>query len=362
MRILIIKTSAIGDILQSFVVVEFIKRHFPRAQIHWAVLEQNAEAVLAHRLIDQVLVFARKKLFSFLFSLRKKPSFDVVFDLQGNLRSALIAWFAKSRQKVGFSWKFIPEKVALLSANRHYAVDTEKNIRQQYLALVQNYFSLFEPIGIFPESSLKLTDLEEQKLAKLEKQHLEKIRILVAPFARWPSKCLEPLLLTGFLKKIQEKYDPFFFFLQSSEKEKKQSLALARSFNGSALVLEKLSLPLLQHFMGRMDLVVAMDSGPLHLALATRTPSVGFFGPSRSSIFGGKDNLLSFEGSCPLFNFKLYPQLLYKKRCPLLRSCQGRCIDAHHVEDFFRGFEAFWQKVCPLNLDSANKKPADLKN
>ncbi len=361
MRILIVKTSALGDIIQAFPVIEFLKKHFPKSEIHFAVLKENQELPLAHPLIDKVLVFSRKRLwFSFLtslflghsFSALQKESYDLVFDLQGNLRSGLITFLAKSPKKVGFGKHSVAEWPNLLFTNLHYEVNKKNNIRAQYLSVVQKYFKLFlEPFNLFPKQLLKLNVQEKKQKEELirrktEREENEKSafkkrkRILIAPFSKWQSKSLNYDLLISFLKKIEQKYQPLFLFLQGSETEKKKSFQLAAHFGSQAVVLDKMSLPLLQHLMEEVDLVIGMDSCPLHLAILAKRPTVGFFGPTAASIYGAKqeEGNLTFEGSCLL-------KLSFDKRCKPLRKCSQRCIDQHSQEELFKDFESFWQRI-----------------
>ena len=380
MRILIVKTSALGDIIQVFPVVEFLKKHFPKSEIHFVVLEENKELPLAHPLIDKVVIFSRKSIwFSFLsslffgktlsnifskfffnfpgfsngFSVLGKEVYDVVFDLQGNLRSGLITFLAKSPKKVGFGKHSVPEWPNFFFTNLHYEVNKKSNIRAQYLSIVQKYFKLFlEPFELFPKRLLKLNAQERKQKEEEkdlfrrktegeqnEKPVLKKRKsILIAPFSKWQSKSLDFDFLVSFLKKIEKKYQPLFLFLQGSEAERKKSLLLASHFGSQAVVLDKMSLPLLQHVMEEVDLVIGMDSCPLHLAMLAKRPTVGFFGPTTASVYGaGNDegHFLAFGGQCLL-------KLSFDKRCKPLRNCPQRCIDQHNQEELFERFSCFY--------------------
>lgn len=347
MRILIVKTSALGDIIQSFPVVEFLKLHYPQATIHFALLKENQELSKAHPLIDETLVFPRKNFILYLFSkgflLLRRKKYDLVFDLQGNIRSGLITFLAKSSKKIGFAKNSVAEWPNLLATNCRFEVDKKQNIRHQYLSLVQNLLQL--PIKDFDPFQRRLLDLsfEEQKQLKNLKPFFNPIfqngqtvqKILIAPFARWPSKTLNFKLLVSFLKQLQAKRPVHFFFLQGSFKERSESYALASHFKKKATVLEKMSLPLVQHLMDQMDLVIGMDSCPLHLAILAGLPAVGFFGPTRASVYGSERyNFLTLEGVCLkekelMGNYSIGKEKLapFQKRCQHLRDCSGRCID-----------------------------------
>ncbi len=98
----------------------------------------------------------------------------------------------------------------------------------------------------------------------------------------------------------------------------------------SAEVLPLLSLSLLQNWMRSMDLVIAMDSLPLHLAAEANVPTFSVFGPSfaaKYSPMGSKH--VSIQGVCP------YGQV-FAKRCSILRTCKtGACMKNITAEQLF---------------------------
>lgn len=130
MKILIVKTSSLGDMIHSFGALDYLRNRFPKAQIDWVAEKPFAELVKAHPQIDQVVVFESKKWGKSLFSqetrqqiksFRKKlreSRYDLLFDLQGNLKSGLIVALARARKKIGFGWKTVAEWPNALFTNR----------------------------------------------------------------------------------------------------------------------------------------------------------------------------------------------------------------------------------------------------
>src|SRR4030065_2966952 len=116
MNFLIIKTSSIGDIIHTFPVVEYLKTRFPGYSCDWIVEEEYAPLLKAHPNVNEVLTIATRKWRRSWFQknsyteLRqamtrlKNKSYDVIFDLQGNTKSAVLTYFAKGNQKVGYGW------------------------------------------------------------------------------------------------------------------------------------------------------------------------------------------------------------------------------------------------------------------
>lgn len=331
MKILIIKTSSLGDIIQTFPVLDYLRHHFPHAQIDWVVEHPFIELVKANTQVNSVISIESKRWRRNLFkkktriSIRdfrnklRKTTYDLTFDLQGNIKSGLILWLVRSQKKIGFGWSTAPEWPNCLFTSRKFNPEKGRNIREDYLAIVQKYFQDSKPHLSQPQL-LRLEPIQEQQLASLFSEFCTPI--LVCPGSAWPNKCLE----TSQLRKILEKLNSRpYWFVWGSLQEREAAVFLSSCFPGSK-VLEKLSLPLLQHVMARSQLVIAMDSLPLHLCGTTLTPSLSFFGPSSASKFrplGEKQ--LFIQGKCPY-------DVQFEKRCPKLRTCPtGACLKNHEI-------------------------------
>jgi len=344
LSILIVKTSSAGDIVQSFPVLEYLKQKFPKARIDWVVESPFAELVLAHPLVSNVHVADTKKwrrgrgLKGFLKFRRRiqKMKYDVLFDLQGNLKSGLIGSLAKAKDKVGFGFKSVPESVNLLFTRHRFDPKPGQNIRLDYLSLPQRYFDdteVFQEKGV----QLGLNQVQQFKLESiLQKLHpFQARRIMVCNGAKWPSKCVPYHTLLSFLQLVDEKYRCVFVLTWGNEKERERAEKLYDHFKDRAILIDKLSLPTLQNLMEHMDLVVAMDSLPLHLAATTAsTSTLGIFGPSSSIKYAPLgEHHLKVQGICPIGYF-------FEKRCPILRSCTSKaCIKNLSGEKLYHSLE-----------------------
>ncbi|MGZ3732931.1 MAG: glycosyltransferase family 9 protein, partial [Parachlamydiaceae bacterium] len=153
MKILIVKASALDDIIHAFPVVDYIREIYPNATIHWTVECLFSALVKAHPGIQKAILIDTKKwrkglfssairneIYQFIRELRQE-SYDVIFDLQGNTKSGLITGLAKGNKKVGFAWKTVSEWPNLLFTNQKMAIPQGASARQDYLQVVQNYFS-----------------------------------------------------------------------------------------------------------------------------------------------------------------------------------------------------------------------------
>lgn len=348
MKILIVKMSSLGDLIHTFPVIQYLKQQIPYAEIDWVVEAPFAELIQAHPKVNQVITVQTKKWRSHPFSIQmwkevrefrknlRQKKYDLVLDLQGNTKSAFVTLFAKSSKKVGFGSETVPEWPNILATHQKFNPPKGANIRQDYLFLAQSALKDFSP---FQETGVKLKiSSDEEKMIKDLLLKIEGLKILVCPGSNWPNKQLSEETLTSFLKKLSTKYSAHFLFLWGTQAEKILVEKISLSFPKNFTILDKIALPTLQNLMASCDLVIAMDSLPLHLAGTTSTPTYSLFGPSSSSKYKPLgDRHHAYQGSCP------YGQH-FEKRCDILRTCKtGACMKVLGGEQIFAHFEEWWQ-------------------
>lgn len=372
MKILLIKTSAIGDVIQTFPVLEYLRNRFPQATIDWVVEQSIAPLLQAHPLIDAVLTIHskkwRKKIFSYktwkeiFYSLNalRRMKYDLVFDLQGNLKSGLVALCVRSKVKVGFDAKGVREKANLLFTSHKIQLPSSLEIRTKYVRLVQSHFHDEHPFsssGIL----LKLTPSEEAQKQELLSILKEKKRPywMICFGSKWKSKQLPEVVLKKLLEKSRDRYAPFFLFVYGNGEEKIVAEHLSSSFSPESLLCPSLSLPLWQNMMAECDLILTVDSAALHLAATAQVPSFSVFGPSLASIYKPPGSLhMAVQRACP------YKQP-FSVRCPKLRSCSEHpCMQETDAEELFRALiehQKEWQKQATGLEESASHISKRLK-
>ena len=334
--ILIVKTSSLGDIIQSFDVLPFLRQLFPNAAIDWVVKESLAPLVAAHPLVRHPISMGKKSS-SFFLQLRR-ISYDFVFDLQGNSKSALITLFSRGSLKVGFGLKSVREWPNIFSTHFRFNPSAQINIRLQYLSVIAQFFQVPLPLKL-DSISLSIKESEKKRLDAFTRPRSKK-HIMVCPGSYWINKQLPIELMIPFLRFVQKKYDALFFLIWGNEKERSFCEKLQETLPETTEIIEKLSLPIWQNLMRQMDLVIAVDSSALHLCATTQTPSFSIFGPTSSAIFKPiGDHHFAFQGKCPY-------EKKFEKRCPILRSCPtGACIRNLSLDELCYAFSN-WHESC----------------
>lgn len=348
-RFLVVKTSAIGDVIQALPLIEQMKKRFPSALIDWVAEKEIAPLLHAHPLIHHVhevdtklwrrsVLGFRHEIGAFRKTLRQQE-YDALFDLQGNTKSGVITAMAKARKKVGYSWNCVPERANYFSTNVHLPISQKGNIRVRYLQMFTDFFG--QEITLEPHPiAFTLKKEEKCRLSRLKEFGFQRPRLMVCFGSKWENKRLSQQTLISFLHLIQEKLSPTFIFIFGNEEEKSLADQLERNFSQNSQTVGELSLPLWQSFMNEVEGVISMDSAALHLCGTTKTPSFSLFGPSSALAYKPLgDKHRAFQGTCP-FNVQ------FDKRCPNLRTCEsGGCLKDLAAEKLFEQFENFWNVV-----------------
>lgn len=354
-RILIVKTSALGDIIQAFAVLNELKELFPDAEIDWVVEKRFASIVSCHPLVSRTIAIESKawkrNLWQQIKELRQS-SYRYLFDLQGNCKSGLLTLLAKSRHKVGYSIRSVREWPNILAMKSRFEVPSGLNIRLQMLSLIEQFFKrtrkLTEPefcnylkrkCGNIEGVRLKISAEESALIAQILKApELQKEnKFMVCPGSKWRNKRLPLETWKQFLGKIDQLVDSCFLLMWGNEEEKAICEQLKSLLGSHALVVDRLDLPVWQNLMSEMSALIAVDSGALHLCGTTSTPSFSLFGPTMPEIFKPLgSHHLSLRGECPYLRS-------FEKQCPLLRSCPtGACIRHLEAEAIFQSFKNWW--------------------
>ena len=191
-RVLIIKPSALGDIVTAMPVLRGLKRTFPEASVAWLVADSCAGLITHDSQLDEAIIFRRKMLgrawrsatsFRALTDLRrqlKQARFDWVIDLQGLLRSALLGRMTGAQLQAGFA---DAREGATIFYNRAVTVDP--------LHTVQRNIALAGQLGIeatADDMTLEVSEPGKQFAADFTSQHSFDRFVVCAPDTRWETK------------------------------------------------------------------------------------------------------------------------------------------------------------------------------
>ncbi|HCE46395.1 MAG TPA: lipopolysaccharide heptosyltransferase II [Lentisphaeria bacterium] len=289
-KILIIKISSLGDVLHAFPAVSLLAEKFPEARIDWLVNPAFAPVLRYNRHVRRIIHFPRRELgsplkfpsaFRKLLAELRSERYDMAIDLQGLLRSALFAKFAKADSVAGFSAP--KEKVAALFYDRRlspelqYVHAVEKNTR--FISMLFDIpFSV--PQEDLPEDS---SGMKAVRLL-LEKKGVpaDGSIIAVAPGARWKSKQWPPAFFAEVMDKVHESASDSIFLLLGSRDEIGicGSIASACRKAKPVVIAGETGIGELVEALRISKCLLCNDSGPMHIAASLRKPVFAMFGPT----------------------------------------------------------------------------------
>ena len=281
MKIAIVRLSALGDIVHSMIVLQFIKKKYPESEIDWfiekrffEVLENNPHINQIHK-VNLKSVNKSKSFFLIWKELRKirtLSKYDLVIDMQGLLKSALIAQKIPSDITLGFDKTSLRESFSAKFYSQTYKMDYAANIVERNVALVSHALKL----SINQEDiSNKKPILYPSKKYVFNDINYEKQNIAIVPGASFQSKCYPVEKFAELTTKI----DANFFVIWGSKAEKVMANDI-KTLSPSVQVMPKLSLDALMSLISQMNLVIGSDTGPTHMAWALNVPSITLFGPT----------------------------------------------------------------------------------
>jgi heptosyltransferase-1 len=198
-----VKTSSLGDIVQCYPALHFLKDRYPDAEVTWVVKQRCKALVESHPLVDNVVEIDSRKLRNAPFSewraqrrLLGDHRFNLLFDFQGNSKSAFCTWALRADRKIGFGRKTVSEWPNLLVTHERWDPPPGKNIREDYLHLLRAHSgddAQFEDKGV-----LLNTPPQEQELVRsLVPDHPA---LLLCPGSNWKNKRLPDDILRAELR------------------------------------------------------------------------------------------------------------------------------------------------------------------
>ncbi|WPE17801.1 lipopolysaccharide heptosyltransferase I [Candidatus Thioglobus autotrophicus] len=279
MRIAIVKLSALGDIIHAMVALQFIKHHLPDSSIDWIVEEGFKDILMNNPDINAIhtvnIKQAKKnKSLSLLFKefkkLRKLPRYDLVIDLQGLIKSALVSRITPSDKTFGFDKNSLRESFAAWFYTDTCKIGYDENIINRNTTVIASALGITithneilnkQPF-LFSNNKILPSVISDKKA-----------NIALIPGASFKSK-IYPLEQYA---KIAQELDANFIVLWGNELEKNMAQQIQK-IAPAVQVADKLTLDELKVFIEKMDLVIGGDTGPTHMAWALNVPSITLFG------------------------------------------------------------------------------------
>ena len=387
---MIVKMSALGDVVQSLSALDqsLLRAHYD--SIHWVCEKASAPLVALSPFVDQVITLDLKQWRTLGFWLKRSGQgeegkrgrawkevaqalgalrsqrYSCALDLQGNLKSALVTALLRSKERVGMAQLrervarffyhrrlFLPAppksaRVALISyAN---ALCKEETREERIGGGESRVYAAGEAAPLAPAlpDFSRLDQAARERIDRLVAQHC--LGFLIAPGSVWKNKQLSASIVSTFLEALQDHEEevlgnkigeaPVGLITWGNEKERQLGQSLQRGLpkreeHRLLLCGEKFSVDALAYLLSKLRFVVAGDSLLLHLAHWCGISSFSFFGPT-SALYYGPSSV----------------------ETPRVSSIQGVSQEQSLPRLSPRGIHHFWQGSCPYGVSFTRRCPA----
>ncbi|WP_428738882.1 lipopolysaccharide heptosyltransferase I [Sulfurimonas sp.] len=276
-KIAIVRLSALGDIVNSAIVLQFIKRFYPLVQIDWFT-EETFNSILKHNNEISTLYpinlkkIKKEKNFTLLkqqiLQLRSLEDYDLVIDMQGLIKSAIVARLI-SKNTHGFDSNSTRESLASL------LYKTTSHIAYKENVVKRNCFVVADALGftITDEMLLNKTPIFPVSYDFQLMQDKKNIGFVIG--ASWESKIFPKEKVVDVCNALKEQV----YIIWGSEQEKANAKWIEQHCEYATLA-PKMQLDELVSFISHLDLLIGNDTGPTHMAWAQNIPSITLLGPT----------------------------------------------------------------------------------
>ncbi len=343
-NILIIRLSAIGDVINVLPALKLLRSHFPDSKITWLVEDRASELLRNHPDVDEVIIYPRKKWQSGILKVNKsiniiseslsfykklrRNHYDLVLDFQGNLKSAVMNLITGSGNRLGFGKGYCKEFNCL--STQHHAYPAGKKIHR-----IEKNLSLLKELDIetkFLRPELPVSRDDKEYISNFISKNTDpSLPIIVlhpgtskfGSFKQWSSPnytLLADMILDKYKVNVILTWGPGEIDVVNE---------IVKSMKHKAiLACETKSIKQLTALIKRTTLFIGGDTGPLHIASIMGIPVVGIYGPKDPAIYG------PYDGKA----------IVIKKDVPC-SPCKKRtcgdpiCMTSILPDDVFRGVE-----------------------
>ena len=297
-RILLIRFGSLGDVVLTTPAIRALREAFPDAYIAMLVGDRSADIVSASPHLDDVIVFRREvKVFSETrraAAMLRERGFNISIDMQRKFRSSLLAYLSGAKLRIGYHQPggFLCSVKVPGTAGKH---SIDRNL------------DLLKPLGIAaadPEPEMFLSDEDREYADCVFQSHeltSDSLTMGLFPGAGWRSKRWPAERFAAIGDLAAREYEArVVVFGGPGEADIVDDVA--RSMKTSPVLMkDRVTLRQLGAMIEKCSLFLSNDTGPMHISVAVKTPTIGLFGPGNHIGFqpiGEKHTLIRRDMPC----------------------------------------------------------------
>ena len=314
--ILIVRLGALGDIVHALPLAAALRARFGDARIDWVVDERHRELLELVPVVDRRIVLRtrsaslRRRLTELRRRLGREP-YDIAIDVQGLLKSAVVARLSGARRILGFSSPHLRERTARLFYTETHDPGDTAHVIEKNLTLAAwlgaDVSRIRFPLAV--PASAALDAIRDRRSAAGETSF-----VVLNPGAAWPNKRWPPARFGAVARWLRREFGLTSVVTWGVGDDTLAAAVVAGSA-GAAELAPPTSIADLTAIVREAALVVSGDTGPVHLAAAVGTPIVGIYGPTdavRNGPWSADDVSVSRFSACSCH---------HQRRCRVARWC-----------------------------------------
>jgi len=308
-KILCIKPRGIGDIVLSTIILDNLKAHYPNAKIDYLTEHFAKYSVKNNPLVHKVLTMHKIEFVLKVAWRIRKEKYDMIIDLWSNPRSAQITFLSGVKYRVGFAYR-----------GRKYAYNILGTSEKGDHHSAEHNLELLKPLGV---------DIVSKKIhysvGPLEKifaddffseNKLDVGNVFgIIPAGGWDSKRCDKEKWVEICNESVKRFNCKILVLWGPGDENDAKF-IKSNLKENCFLSPKSTLPQMAALISKCDLVIANDSGPMHISAALGVPTLGIFGPTNPKAHGpyspNSDYVIKEDLDCIICNKLICP---YKHEC-----------------------------------------------
>jgi heptosyltransferase-3 len=308
-KILCIKPRGIGDIVLSTIILDNLHHHFPFAKIDYLTEHFAKPALKNNPLVNKILTMNKKE-FVLKVALRlRKEKYEIVIDLWSNPRSAQITFFSGAKFRVGYAYR-----------GRKYAYNILGTSSKGEVHSAEHNLELLKPLGVdIISKNIHYYVGDFEKLVArdyfTEFNLYDNIVFGIIPAGGWDSKRCDKNKWVEICKEVVKNFNCKILILWGPGDENDANF-IKENLGDECLLAPKSSLTQMAAIIRRCKLVIANDSGPMHISAALLVPTLGIFGPTNPKAHRpysqNSDYVIKEDLHCIICNKLICP---YKHEC-----------------------------------------------
>lgn len=308
-KILCIKPRGIGDIVLSTIILDNLIAHYPNARIDYLTEHFAKYAVANNPLVNKVITMHKTE-FVLNVSMRiRKEKYDMIIDLWSNPRSAQITFFSGVKYRVGYAYRGRKYAYNILGTSgkgdHHSAEHNLELLKPLGVEIISKviHFSIGTQEKLFADDFFTINKLDEEKVFG------------IIPAGGWESKRCDKEKWVEIGKAAINRFNCKILVLWGPGDESDAEFIKSNLFD-NCIMAPKSTLPQLAALISKCKIVVANDSGPMHISAALGIPTLGIFGPTNPKAHGpyssNSDYVIKEDLHCIICNKLICP---YQHEC-----------------------------------------------